>query len=239
MKQAHPRKNAASLQKEIDRTLIDFVYEHVSLDWEKKDGSVPEELKLIAGKPSWTVVQSPGFMVNGCRYYTKTRDSIRVNQNSGVSIVADTAQVASRKDKNPVFGPMTWFGYIHEIWILLYKTMKVPLFKCKWVDDRAVKTDDLGFTSVDLNKAKWTNETFILAHQDRQVFYVEDQIELTLSIVMYAPTREWNEDDESDTDDAPTQHSPLTKLVPDLDEVFEECELRQPEVHGEEEWVDL
>jgi len=56
MKQAHPRKNAASLQKEIDRTLIDFVYEHVSLDWEKKDGSIPEELKLIAGKPSWTVV---------------------------------------------------------------------------------------------------------------------------------------------------------------------------------------
>ena len=56
---------------------------------------------------------------------------------------------------------------------------------------------------------------------------------------MYAPTREWNEDDESDTDDAPTQHSPSTKLVPDLDEAFVEYELQQPEVHGEEEWVDL
>ena len=34
----------------------------------------------------------------------KDRDQLQVTQNSGVSIVATTMQIASAKDKNPLFG---------------------------------------------------------------------------------------------------------------------------------------
>jgi hypothetical protein len=237
-KLAHPRKNLIALQKEIDRTLIDYICLEVRRAWGMHDGSVPEELKHISEKPSWTVIRPPGFLVNGFRYHTRTRDAGRVNQNSGVSIIADTAQVASSKDNNPAYGPMVWYGVIEEIWLLTYNSYKVPLFKCKWVDDRAVKTDDLGFTSVDLSRAKWTDEPFILAHHARQIFYVQDQIEPTLSIVMYAPPREWNEDVEEDTEDTFNDHSPSPRPIPILDENFVECEIRQHEVPGEEDWVD-
>ncbi|RVW43644.1 hypothetical protein CK203_097059 [Vitis vinifera] len=40
-----------------------------------------------------------------CRYHTKERDDLRATQNSGVSIVASTMQIASAKDQNPVFDP--------------------------------------------------------------------------------------------------------------------------------------
>ena len=40
------------------------------------------------------------YNVNGCWFNTKSRDENRFNQNSGVSIVTQTMQVASTKDKH-------------------------------------------------------------------------------------------------------------------------------------------
>ena len=37
-----------------------------------------------------------------------------------------------------------------------------------------VETDELGFTRVDLRKATYKNEPFIMANQAKQVFYVTD-----------------------------------------------------------------
>ena len=49
--------------------------------------------------------------------------------------------------------PETWrfYGVNDEIWQLDYLMVKKTLFKCDWVDDRGVCTDNLGFTVVDLN----------------------------------------------------------------------------------------
>ncbi|RVW21359.1 hypothetical protein CK203_106323 [Vitis vinifera] len=60
-------------------------------------------LKWIAYGPSHYVFKYHGYVINGCHYHTKERDDLRVTQNSGVSIVATTMQIASAKDKNPVF----------------------------------------------------------------------------------------------------------------------------------------
>ena len=38
-----------------------------------------------------------GYIINGCRYHTKERDELRTTQNSGVSVVAATMQIASKK----------------------------------------------------------------------------------------------------------------------------------------------
>ncbi|KAL6313128.1 hypothetical protein AAG906_019600 [Vitis piasezkii] len=88
-----------------------------------------------------------GYIINGCHYHIKERDEARVNQNSGVSIVASTMQIASSKYKNPVLGDMCFYGIVREIWDLDYNMFNICVFKCDWVDSKnGVKVDELGFT---------------------------------------------------------------------------------------------
>ena len=61
----------------------------------------------------------------------------------------------------------------------------MPVFKCKWVNgNTGVHRDQLGFTSADLNKVGYKDRLFIMAEQARQVFYVQDSCNLTLSMVL-------------------------------------------------------
>ncbi|RVX04782.1 hypothetical protein CK203_025058 [Vitis vinifera] len=116
---------------------------------------ISETLKWIAHGPSHYVSKYHGYVINGCRYHSKERDDLQATQNSGVSIVASTMQIASAKDQKPVF-----------------------VFKCDWVDNKnGIKVDDLGFTLVDFNKIAHKSDPFILASQAKQVFYVQDQLD--------------------------------------------------------------
>ena len=56
-----------------------------------------------------------GYVINGCQYNTKKRDDLRATENSGVSIIATTLQIASAKDKSPVFRELCFYGVIIEI----------------------------------------------------------------------------------------------------------------------------
>ncbi|KAJ9552586.1 hypothetical protein OSB04_016631 [Centaurea solstitialis] len=69
----------------------------------------------------------------------------------------------------------SYYGVIQEIWELDYTFFKIPLFKCKWVENqRGVKVDNDGFTLVYLSREGYVSEPFILAKQASQVFFVED-----------------------------------------------------------------
>lgn len=113
--------------------------------------------------------------MHGVNFYTKSHDSVHQYQNSGVSLVAYTMQIASSKDRNPVVGDMIFYGVISEIWELDYTGFKEAVFKCEWVNNNGgVKVDELGFTLVDLERKGHKENPFILASQAKQVFYVED-----------------------------------------------------------------
>ena len=61
----------------------------------------------------------------------------------------------------------------------------MPVFKCKRVNESTgVHQDQLGFTLVDRNKVGYKDEPFIMAEQVRQVFYIQDPCNLTLSVVL-------------------------------------------------------
>ena len=94
----------------------------------------------------------------------KECDMTCVTQNSGVSILAGTMQIASSKDKNPVFGELCSYGVINEIWDLDYNIFRIPIFKCNWVENKnGIKVDELGFTLVDFSKIGHKSDPFILA----------------------------------------------------------------------------
>ena len=132
-----------------------------------------------------------GYIINGCCYHIKDCDEARVNQNSGVSIVASTMQITSAKDKNLMLGDMCFYGIVIEIWDLDYNFFNICVFKCDWVDRKnGVKVDELGSTLVDLSKIGHKSDPFILVTQTQQVFYVEDQVDPRWSIVLSRPKME-------------------------------------------------
>ena len=145
--------------------------------------NVDETIRMLANKPSCTVIAYSGYLINGFNFATRDQDSNRVTQNNWVNVSATTLQVSSSKDKNPSTDIMEYYGVLVEIWELQYLMVKKAVFKCDWVDSRWVKVDDLGFTVVDFNQVGHKSACFILASHAKQVFYVQDQVDPTKSIV--------------------------------------------------------
>ncbi|KAL4022786.1 hypothetical protein IC575_016531 [Cucumis melo] len=99
------------------------------------------------------------------------------------------------RTKNPVMSDMTFYGVIREIWEIDYHQLSFILFKCDWVDNRSgVKVDELGFTIVDLKRIGHKSDSFILATQAKQVFYVQDSANPEWSVVLTSPQRTIEED---------------------------------------------
>ncbi|KAA0067499.1 putative serine/threonine-protein kinase nek2 [Cucumis melo var. makuwa] len=103
-------------------------------------------------------------------------------------------QVSSSKDKNLVIGDMSFYEVIQEIWELHYNTFNVPVFKCDWVQNNGgVRIDELGYILVDLNRVGHKSDSFILASQVKQVFYVEDPSDVRWSVVLTSPQRDFED----------------------------------------------
>ncbi|KAL0553624.1 hypothetical protein IC582_007524 [Cucumis melo] len=197
-------KNQKWLQEEHNRTFIHWLREEVSTELEVGNNGVSDNLRWIAHGPHPFVITYSGYAINGCRYHTKSSEKDRSVQNNGVSLVAKTMQVSSYKDKNPVIGDMSFYGVIQEIWELNYNTFNVPVFKCNWVQNSGgVWIDELGYTLVDLNTVGHKSDSFILASQAKQVFYIEDPSDVRWSVVLTPPQRDfedrYNDDELGDT----------------------------------------
>ena len=96
-------------------------------------------------------------------------------QNCGVTLEVMSMQFCTSKDENPVLGSMLYYGVIQEIWEVDYTKFFIPVFKCKWVDNKCeVKIDEPGFTLVDFRKIGYQDKKFIMTQQASQVFYVKD-----------------------------------------------------------------
>ncbi|KAL0551769.1 hypothetical protein IC582_010858 [Cucumis melo] len=183
------------IQEEHNRSFSRWLSTRVALALEVPKNSVTPSLRWIAHGPSPDVATYSGYIINGYHYHTKRRDDIRRVQNSGVSITATTMQVSSSKDKNPVMSDMTFYGVIREIWEIDYHQLSFILFKCDWVDNRSgVKVDELGFTIVDLKRIGHKSDSFILATQAKQVFYIQDSANPEWSVVLTSPQRTIEED---------------------------------------------
>ncbi|RVW36288.1 hypothetical protein CK203_103040 [Vitis vinifera] len=163
---------------------------------------IPNTLRWLAHGPTHQVVKYLGYIINGCRYHTKERDMTCVTQNSGVSILAGTMQIASSKDKNLVFGELCFYGVIKEIWDLDYNMFRIPIFKCDWVDNKN-------------------------ASQAKQVFYVEDQLDPKWSIVLSIPPKDFNNmEGLDDFTDNCMEHHPFISSMPEVEsfDVMDESE---------------
>ena len=87
----------------------------------------------------------------------------------------------------------SYFGVIEEIWELDYGPLKIPMFRCQWVNrvGGGVTTDWNVMTIVDFKKIGYKDEPFVLAKDVTQVFYVKDMASKPKKI-MSSPTTSQN-----------------------------------------------
>ncbi|XP_073284694.1 uncharacterized protein [Primulina huaijiensis] len=188
----HKAKSKRWLQDEHNRTFINWIRDSVASAVGNFTREISERLKWVARGPSKQVLKYSSYLIDGVTHHTKERDDTRIVQNSGVSLVATTMQVASAKDKNPVVSDMIFYGVIQEIWELDYQMFQIPMFKCNWVENfNGIKVDDLGFTLVNLKRIGFKSDSFIFGSQAKQVFYIEDPQDPEWHVVLASPTKEY------------------------------------------------
>ena len=134
---------------------------------EKK--KLSDKVIWLAGYPDNEAKQFKCYVINGLKFRTKDSKATRKTQNSKVCVVTK--------------GGATYYGVLINIIELNYSDKyQYVLFKCQWVDvisGRGCKQDDFGFPLVNFSQlihmgGRLIGESYVLASQASQVFYVED-----------------------------------------------------------------
>ena len=168
-----------------NKLFSDWFRHRIDSELSRSGDLISETLKWLASGPRMDVLSYSGFATNGYCFHTKSHDDRSIVQNSGVTLVAQAVHISSAKDKKPLLAEMSYYGVIEDIWELDYIMFCVAVFRCKWVENNnAFKVDDLEFILVDLNKEGHKNDTFILASQAKQVFYITDPADKRWSVVL-------------------------------------------------------
>jgi len=175
LREQNPWKGENWILNEHNRKFIKWFQDRVQS--QEFDENVSENIKWLAYGPGSTAHTYEGYDMNGFTWYTRRQDSKSTVQNSGVTLVA---LASTDKNKSESF-----YGWIEEIWELDYVKFRIPLFYCKWIDNRrGVRKDENGFVSVDFSKLGYHDDPFILAKQTKQVFYVVDPADKKWHVVL-------------------------------------------------------
>ena len=137
-----------------------------------------------------------------------THDKGLKTQNSGVFRTFGTRSYSTNSDVQMRFGEVPYYGKLIDIIELSYNGLfMVPLFRCEWANTtnpRGIKTDKLGFTSINFARLIHTgehedDEPYIKASEAQMVYYVDDEKDKGWSIPIHLKPRDFydmGEDDE-------------------------------------------
>ncbi|KAL6551372.1 hypothetical protein OROMI_021860 [Orobanche minor] len=158
-----------------------------------KRGYISRDLEVLSLGPNRRARKFAGYVINGYRFHTKSRDSQCTTQNSGIFLTAITTSFASAKDQNPIVGNVNYYGSIEEIIELDYwGSFTVVLFKCCWYQE---ENDNYGLTKVNFSRLCHKSDPYVLASQVRQIFYVGDPTEKTIYYVIKKLPKDWCDSD--------------------------------------------
>lgn len=123
----------------------------------------------MARKPNKCGVRYSGFVINGFKFHTRSREGKRLTQNSSVVNISDDG--------------IKYYGRLTDIIEISYRDdYKVALFKCDWYDVHhrsGTKQDEFGYTVVNFKRLihtgeKMEHDPFVFSSQVSQVFYVQE-----------------------------------------------------------------
>lgn len=150
----------------INRSFADWLEQKVL---QNSGAYIDEKIRALAAKPNKYAVCYSGYIINGFRFHTMSREAGRSTQNSGVVNIAEDG--------------VNYYGRLSDVVELSYGNYKVVLFRCDWYDvhhKAGLKTDEFEFTLVNFTRKIHTGEKldhdpFVFSSQVEQVFYCEDE----------------------------------------------------------------
>ncbi|XP_071708293.1 uncharacterized protein [Rutidosis leptorrhynchoides] len=191
LRNKYSQKSSSWLAKEHNRTFSDWLKNEVRSTLPNVEKTV-EEL----GFGPKHVIRYQGYDINGYTFYTKEQDEKSTVQNSGVTVIERTLIASStevttvNREERLRIAKNSYYGVIQEIWELNNGSFVIPLFKCMWVDnEKGVRVDADGFTTVNLSSSGYASEPFILSKLVTQVFYVEDPNDSRWHVVQHGKRR--------------------------------------------------
>ena len=123
-----------------------------------------EELLALASGSDQLATYYQGCVVNGVRFIAVNRDKHCTTKNSGVSAAG-----------------IEGFDYYDTVEVIITLsfsgTFVVTLFQCKWFNKNPTGKRTIvenNMTSINVNGEWYKDESFILATQTKQVFYIDD-----------------------------------------------------------------
>ena len=133
-----------------------------------------DDLYSLACKPDRRVSKYTGCIVDGVRFTVKDRDDRLTTQNSGVLVYEELED----DDNGCGDERMEYYGILDEVVELNYiYDRSVVLFKCTWFDTDPKKKwvrRDFHFTSINVSHKWYEDDSYVLAYQAKQVFYIDD-----------------------------------------------------------------
>jgi hypothetical protein len=106
------------------------------------DGTgITTKARALAAKLNRCGMTYSGYIINGFRFHTLSREDARLTQNSGVVNIADDE--------------VNYFGRLSNIVELSYANYKVLLFKCEWYDvhhKAGLRQDMFGYSHVNFSR---------------------------------------------------------------------------------------
>lgn len=158
---------------------------------------VSDKIRYLSRGPLSVARRYTGYIVNGFRFHTRSRERRLRTQNCGVLVTAKTTSVASAKDRRPVIDDVNYYGALTDIIELSYSgRFKVILFRCDWVDiNRGCKKDAFGFTLLNFSHlshvgTELSDDPFVFASQVKKVYYVHDDRHKDWCVVMPVKVRD-------------------------------------------------
>ena len=107
------------------------------------------------------------LVINGYRFNIHSRSVNIATQNSGMMLSTISRCYANSRDSQPHTEDLNYYRTVEKIVILNYYSKgRVALMKCDWFDilsQLGMKTDEYGFTLVNMQHHFRTEEPYILA----------------------------------------------------------------------------
>ncbi|XP_071727959.1 uncharacterized protein [Rutidosis leptorrhynchoides] len=182
-----------------------------------------EHLKIVRDENP-KLCKQQGFIVNGYCFHIKDVENKRKTQNSGVILEALTNSFSSTRDNNSITRDVTYYGVIKEIIELQCSVDQhnIVLFRYDWISTGSrKKVDENWFTLLNFVGLKPDKESFILASQAEQVFYVKDHVNNGWKVVIKTTPRDYFDMDEQTHVDVEAHLQSETSTGPENDEYID------------------
>lgn len=219
LKIRHRTLNQYQIQQKQHNEFITWFKKHVDDLTKNGSAEVTQEIKSLSIGPVGVVKFYEAYTVNGYRFHTRSREQMRVTQNSGIVTIGQSKCYANARDNNPIEADVPYYGVLTDVLEFKFTyRLKIVLFMCEWYDIETrsgMEKDEYGYTRLNTSRRKFEDDPFIFPSNAEQVYYSSDPVKPNWSIVLRWKPRDFYDKPEEERTDEITCIDSIDPVIQD------------------------